>query len=162
MYCLNVESAVSSFDILSKSLKYFAAFKINTFWIQFCELSWLQYISKSSFLQIRLWWLTLEFIKILRESFLWFCGEADSQTLEKLMCLTFQYSFFYWNSIADIIEHYRKEQIVEGYYLKDPVPMQVGFNLQPFDVEVTEWIIIKSIYELNSEVPVVVKQHHLQ
>lgn len=78
------------------------------------------------------------------------------------MCLTFQYSFFYWNSIADIIEHYRKEQIVEGYYLKDPVPMQVGFNLQPFDVEVTEWIIIKSIYELNSEVPVVVKQHHLQ
>ncbi|KAL8203661.1 UNVERIFIED_CONTAM: Ras GTPase-activating protein 1 [Gekko kuhli] len=28
------------------------------------------------------------------------------------------------NSIADIIEHYRKEQIVEGYYLKDPVPMQ--------------------------------------
>uniref|UniRef100_A0A8D0GN45 Ras GTPase-activating protein 1 n=1 Tax=Sphenodon punctatus TaxID=8508 RepID=A0A8D0GN45_SPHPU len=31
----------------------------------------------------------------------------------------------YYNSIADIIEHYRKEQIVEGYYLKDPVPMQV-------------------------------------
>uniref|UniRef100_A0A8D2NN63 RAS p21 protein activator 1 n=1 Tax=Zosterops lateralis melanops TaxID=1220523 RepID=A0A8D2NN63_ZOSLA len=30
----------------------------------------------------------------------------------------------YYNSIADIIEHYRKEQIVEGYYLKDPVPMQ--------------------------------------
>lgn len=47
----------------------------------------------------------------------------------KKMCLTFQYSFSYWNSIADIIEHYRKEQIVEGYYLKDPVPMQVGFHL---------------------------------
>ncbi|KAF2976918.1 hypothetical protein EK904_010967 [Melospiza melodia maxima] len=31
----------------------------------------------------------------------------------------------YYNSIADIIEHYRKEQIVEGYYLKDPVPMQL-------------------------------------
>uniref|UniRef100_A0A8C5S9R8 RAS p21 protein activator 1 n=1 Tax=Laticauda laticaudata TaxID=8630 RepID=A0A8C5S9R8_LATLA len=31
----------------------------------------------------------------------------------------------YYNSIADIIDHYRKEQIVEGYYLKDPVPMQV-------------------------------------
>ncbi|XP_048147564.1 ras GTPase-activating protein 1 isoform X2 [Corvus hawaiiensis] len=30
----------------------------------------------------------------------------------------------YYNSIADVIEHYRKEQIVEGYYLKDPVPMQ--------------------------------------
>ncbi|KAJ7398448.1 RAS p21 protein activator 1 [Pitangus sulphuratus] len=30
----------------------------------------------------------------------------------------------YYNSIADIIEHYRKEQIVEGYYLKDPVPTQ--------------------------------------
>ncbi|XP_010213720.1 PREDICTED: ras GTPase-activating protein 1-like, partial [Tinamus guttatus] len=30
----------------------------------------------------------------------------------------------YYNSIADIIEHYRKEQIVEGYYLKDPVSMQ--------------------------------------
>uniref|UniRef100_A0A8D0GMC2 RAS p21 protein activator 1 n=1 Tax=Sphenodon punctatus TaxID=8508 RepID=A0A8D0GMC2_SPHPU len=29
----------------------------------------------------------------------------------------------YYNSIADIIEHYRKEQIVEGYYLKDPVPI---------------------------------------
>ncbi|XP_056179552.1 ras GTPase-activating protein 1-like isoform X3 [Falco biarmicus] len=30
----------------------------------------------------------------------------------------------YYNSIAEIIEHYRKEQIVEGYYLKDPIPMQ--------------------------------------
>ncbi|XP_053824661.1 ras GTPase-activating protein 1-like [Vidua chalybeata] len=30
----------------------------------------------------------------------------------------------YYNSIAEIIEHYRKEQIVEGYYLEDPVPMQ--------------------------------------
>ncbi|XP_064903741.1 ras GTPase-activating protein 1 isoform X3 [Columba livia] len=30
----------------------------------------------------------------------------------------------YYNSIAEIIEHYRKEQIVEGYYLKDPVTMQ--------------------------------------
>ncbi|XP_033929610.1 ras GTPase-activating protein 1-like isoform X2 [Melopsittacus undulatus] len=30
----------------------------------------------------------------------------------------------YYNSIAEIIEHYRKEQIVEGYYLKDPVPLQ--------------------------------------
>uniref|UniRef100_A0A8V0YDH6 Ras GTPase-activating protein 1 n=1 Tax=Gallus gallus TaxID=9031 RepID=A0A8V0YDH6_CHICK len=26
--------------------------------------------------------------------------------------------------IAEIIEHYKKEQIVEGYYLKDPIPMQ--------------------------------------
>ncbi|XP_078420896.1 ras GTPase-activating protein 1-like [Cetorhinus maximus] len=30
----------------------------------------------------------------------------------------------YYNSIEEIIEHYRKEQIVEGYYLKDPVPLQ--------------------------------------
>uniref|UniRef100_A0A8V0Y4Z4 Ras GTPase-activating protein 1 n=1 Tax=Gallus gallus TaxID=9031 RepID=A0A8V0Y4Z4_CHICK len=30
----------------------------------------------------------------------------------------------YYNSIAEIIEHYKKEQIVEGYYLKDPIPMQ--------------------------------------
>ncbi|XP_048786308.1 ras GTPase-activating protein 1-like isoform X4 [Lagopus muta] len=30
----------------------------------------------------------------------------------------------YYNSIAEIIERYKKEQIVEGYYLKDPVPMQ--------------------------------------
>uniref|UniRef100_UPI00398E4634 ras GTPase-activating protein 1-like isoform X2 n=1 Tax=Pristiophorus japonicus TaxID=55135 RepID=UPI00398E4634 len=29
----------------------------------------------------------------------------------------------YYNSIEEIIEHYRKEQIVEGYYLKDPVPL---------------------------------------
>lgn len=38
---------------------------------------------------------------------------------------------FYFNSIGDIIDHYRKEQIVEGYYLKEPVPMQVSvFFLQ--------------------------------
>ncbi|GCB63070.1 hypothetical protein scyTo_0007329 [Scyliorhinus torazame] len=30
----------------------------------------------------------------------------------------------YYNSMEEIIEHYRKEQIVEGYYLKDPVPLQ--------------------------------------
>ncbi|XP_060692591.1 ras GTPase-activating protein 1 isoform X1 [Hemiscyllium ocellatum] len=30
----------------------------------------------------------------------------------------------YYNSIEEIIEHYRKEQIVEGYYLIDPVPLQ--------------------------------------
>uniref|UniRef100_A0A8C5LPP1 Ras GTPase-activating protein 1 n=1 Tax=Leptobrachium leishanense TaxID=445787 RepID=A0A8C5LPP1_9ANUR len=30
----------------------------------------------------------------------------------------------YYNRIDDIIEHYRKEQIVEGYFLKDPVPVQ--------------------------------------
>ncbi|XP_015216436.1 ras GTPase-activating protein 1 isoform X2 [Lepisosteus oculatus] len=30
----------------------------------------------------------------------------------------------YYNSIDDIIDHYRKEQIVEGYYLKDPVSVQ--------------------------------------
>ncbi|XP_072923114.1 ras GTPase-activating protein 1-like isoform X2 [Hemitrygon akajei] len=29
----------------------------------------------------------------------------------------------YYNSIEEIIEHYRKEQIVEGYYLEDPVPL---------------------------------------
>lgn len=29
-------------------------------------------------------------------------------------------------SVDDIIEHYRKEQIVEGYTLKDPVSNQVG------------------------------------
>uniref|UniRef100_F7IDE4 RAS p21 protein activator 1 n=1 Tax=Callithrix jacchus TaxID=9483 RepID=F7IDE4_CALJA len=34
----------------------------------------------------------------------------------------------YYNSIGDIIDHYRKEQIVEGYYLKEPVPMQVRFH----------------------------------
>ena len=33
---------------------------------------------------------------------------------------------FCFNSIGDIIDHYRKEQIVEGYYLKEPVPMQVS------------------------------------
>lgn len=33
---------------------------------------------------------------------------------------------FIFNSIGDIIDHYRKEQIVEGYYLKEPVPMQVS------------------------------------
>ncbi|KAI7812368.1 putative ras GTPase-activating protein 1, partial [Triplophysa rosa] len=30
----------------------------------------------------------------------------------------------YYNSVDDIIEHYRKEQIVEGYTLKDPVSIQ--------------------------------------
>ncbi|KAG8456401.1 hypothetical protein GDO86_002255 [Hymenochirus boettgeri] len=30
----------------------------------------------------------------------------------------------YYNRIDDIIDHYRKEQIVEGYYLKDSVPVQ--------------------------------------
>lgn len=30
----------------------------------------------------------------------------------------------YYNSVDDIIEHYRKEQIVEGYTLKDPVSVQ--------------------------------------
>uniref|UniRef100_A0AAR2IYG6 Ras GTPase-activating protein 1 n=1 Tax=Pygocentrus nattereri TaxID=42514 RepID=A0AAR2IYG6_PYGNA len=30
----------------------------------------------------------------------------------------------YYNSVDDIIEHYRKEQIVEGYNLKDPVSVQ--------------------------------------
>ncbi|MEE6458735.1 hypothetical protein FKM82_000408 [Ascaphus truei] len=30
----------------------------------------------------------------------------------------------YYNRIDDIIEHYRKEQIVEGYFLKEPVPVQ--------------------------------------
>lgn len=35
-------------------------------------------------------------------------------------------SNFFFNSIGDIIDHYRKEQIVEGYYLKEPVPMQVS------------------------------------
>ncbi|XP_041436416.1 ras GTPase-activating protein 1 isoform X3 [Xenopus laevis] len=30
----------------------------------------------------------------------------------------------YYNSIDDIIDHYRKEQIVEGYCLKQPVPVQ--------------------------------------
>lgn len=30
-----------------------------------------------------------------------------------------------FGSVKDIIEHYRKEQIVEGYNLKDPVPNQV-------------------------------------
>lgn len=38
----------------------------------------------------------------------------------------FNVSNFYFNSIGDIIDHYRKEQIVEGYYLKEPVPMQVS------------------------------------
>ncbi|XP_043920084.1 ras GTPase-activating protein 1 [Protopterus annectens] len=30
----------------------------------------------------------------------------------------------YYDSIDDIIEHYRKEQIVEGYFLQDPIPVQ--------------------------------------
>ncbi|KAI4876546.1 hypothetical protein NFI96_016581 [Prochilodus magdalenae] len=30
----------------------------------------------------------------------------------------------YYNSVGDIIEHYKKEQIVEGYNLKDPVSVQ--------------------------------------
>ncbi|RMC09803.1 hypothetical protein DUI87_13590 [Hirundo rustica rustica] len=37
-------------------------------------------------------------------------------------------------SIAEIIEHYRKEQIVEGYCLKDPVPMQTN-TVQERNVE---------------------------
>lgn len=69
--------------------------------------------------------------------------------MEKINVFNISIFFSFWNSIADIIEHYRKEQIVEGYYLKDPVPMQVGFHLWAFDVEVTDWIISKSIYELN-------------
>ncbi|GAB5567015.1 disabled homolog 2-interacting protein isoform X8 [Prionailurus iriomotensis] len=36
----------------------------------------------------------------------------------------------YYNSIGDIIDHYRKEQIVEGYYLKEPVPMHLGAFLR--------------------------------
>lgn len=37
----------------------------------------------------------------------------------------YSFHFLFSNRIDDIIEHYRKEQIVEGYYLKDPVPVQV-------------------------------------
>lgn len=43
---------------------------------------------------------------------------------------SFLFCLCFFNSIADIIEHYRKEQIVEGYYLKDPVPMQVRHSVQ--------------------------------
>lgn len=34
--------------------------------------------------------------------------------------------FVFLRSIDDIIEHYRKEQIVEGYNLNHPVSNQVG------------------------------------
>lgn len=30
------------------------------------------------------------------------------------------------NSVGDIIDHYKKEQIVEGYNLKEPVSVQVS------------------------------------
>lgn len=30
------------------------------------------------------------------------------------------------NSVDDIIDHYKKEQIVEGYNLKEPVSVQVA------------------------------------
>lgn len=32
-------------------------------------------------------------------------------------------------SVDDIIDHYKKEQIVEGYNLKEPVSVQVGTNV---------------------------------
>lgn len=32
-------------------------------------------------------------------------------------------------SVDDIIDHYKKEQIVEGYNLKEPVSVQVGANV---------------------------------
>ena len=34
--------------------------------------------------------------------------------------------FFRSGSVDDIIDHYKKEQIVEGYNLKEPVSVQVG------------------------------------
>jgi len=58
--------------------------------------------------------------------------EKQILSQEKLTSLILKSCFSYWNSIADIIEHYRKEQIVEGYYLKDPVPMQVRFHFSAF------------------------------
>lgn len=35
-------------------------------------------------------------------------------------------SLFLSGSVKDIIDHYKKEQIVEGYNLKEPVSVQVG------------------------------------
>lgn len=71
---------------------------------------------------------------------------------EKLTSLTFKCCFSFWNSIADIIEHYRKEQIVEGYYLKDPVPMQVRFHFWAFGEDTDlPLIIIKPAYNIGPE-----------
>lgn len=41
----------------------------------------------------------------------------------------------YYNSVDDIIEHYRKEQIVEGYNLKDPVSVQQQEQVLPDTVD---------------------------
>ena len=68
-------------------------------------------------------------------------GKANSHAEEKLTSLTYKSYFSYLNSIAEIIEHYKKEQIVEGYYLKDPIPMQVKFHLWAFVVEDIDLII---------------------
>ena len=35
---------------------------------------------------------------------------------------------FLSGSVEDIIDHYKKEQIVEGYNLKEPVSVQVNTN----------------------------------
>lgn len=35
-------------------------------------------------------------------------------------------SYFLTGSVDDIIDHYKKEQIVEGYNLKEPVSVQVS------------------------------------
>ncbi|KAL6087829.1 hypothetical protein STEG23_009565, partial [Scotinomys teguina] len=50
------------------------------------------------------------------------CGAYDDAAMG-LFSITVPDVFPLMN-IGDIIDHYRKEQIVEGYYLKEPVPMQ--------------------------------------
>lgn len=45
--------------------------------------------------------------------------------------VSFRLSFSLTGSVDDIIDHYKKEQIVEGYNLKEPVSVQVGARLCP-------------------------------
>lgn len=48
--------------------------------------------------------------------------------LELLMCCIL-FALILTGSVDDIIDHYKKEQIVEGYNLKEPVSVQVGANI---------------------------------
>lgn len=43
-----------------------------------------------------------------------------------LRCFYFSLRFQPVDSVDDIVDHYKKEQIVEGYNLKEPVSVQVN------------------------------------
>lgn len=53
----------------------------------------------------------------------WWNKDMTKQQVVNETHLTEQFIFFY--SVDDIIDHYKKEQIVEGYNLKEPVSIQV-------------------------------------